>query len=107
MIFRYGDHRQRSVMRYEPKKFWTEMLVKPEAGRSDFQIVSDLPQSVLIMARTSSRFTLVKDGDGAVEWKSRVNSIIHGRKVLLVTPEAVDPWMQLNLGQENPILSVR
>ena len=94
-------------MRYEQKKYWTEMLVKPESGRSDFQIVPDLPQSVVIMARTSSRFTLVKHGDNAMEWKSRINSIVHGRKVVLVTPEVDDPWLQLNLGQENPILSVR
>ena len=35
----YGDYRQTALLRYEPRKYWTQLLVAPRHGRSDFQLV--------------------------------------------------------------------
>ena len=35
----YGDYRQTALLRYEPRKYWTQLLVAPRHGRSDYQLV--------------------------------------------------------------------
>jgi len=110
---RYGDTRQHAVLRYEPKKYWTELLVKPKNGRSDFQIVSDLPSTFAAKLKIFSRLTkmyqkeenLVFD-NSVMEWKKYLNTYVEGMKTVVITPEARNPWLQVYIGQEVPVLEV-
>ena len=110
-MFRYGDHRQRSMMRYDPKKFWTELLIKPIFGRSDFQTVSDLPSSLSAEIMVFSRMSRINPGHSGCEvnngkWKKSLNSLLNGKKITLVTPQQKNPWIQLNMKRPLRILAV-
>ena len=110
-MFRYGDHRQRSIMRYEPKKFWTELLIKPSYGRSDFQTVSDFPSSLSAEIMVFSRMSRINPGPAGCEgsngmWKKSLNSFLNGKKITLVTPQQKRPWIQLKMKRPMRILAV-
>ena len=108
---RYGDHRQRSMMRYDPKKFWTELPIKLAYGRSDFQAVADLPATLSAEMMTFSRMTKINPGPPGCEvnrgeWRRSLNSYLNGKKMTLVTPPQKNPWIQLNLKRPLAILAV-
>ena len=99
------------MMRYEPKKFWTELLIKPTHGRSDFQTVGDLPSSLSAEIMVFSRMSRINPGHAGCEvtkgkWKKSLNSYLNGKKITLVTPQQKNPWIQLNLKRPLEILAV-
>ena len=99
------------MMRYEPKKFWTELLKKPTYGRSDFQTVADLPSSLPAEIMVFSRMSRINPGHagckvGKGKWKKSLNSYLNGKKITLVTPQQKNPWIQLNLKRPLEILAV-
>ena len=99
------------MMRYEPKKFWTELLIKPTHGRSDFQTMADLPSSLSAEIMVFSRMSRINPGPAGCEvtkgkWKKTLNSYINGKKITLVTPQQKNPWIQLNLKRPLEILAV-
>ena len=99
------------MMRYDPKKFWTELLIKPIFGRSDFQTVSDLPTSLSAEIMVFSRMSRINPGHSGCEvnngkWKKSLNSLLNGKKITLVTPQQKNPWIQLNMKRPLRILAV-
>ena len=98
-------------MRYEPKKFWTELLIKPSYGRSDFQIVPDLPPTLSAEIMVFSRMSRINPGLAGCElnkrnWRKSLNSYLNGKKITFVTPQQKNPWIQLNLKRPMEILAV-
>ena len=88
-------------MRYETKKYWTELLVKPSYGRSDFQVVPNIPETFSARPRFFSKLTKINPGKcSIIKWKNSLQSYFNGKKIVVATPKQIDPWLQINLGQE-------
>ena len=95
-------------MRYEIKKYWTELLVKPSHGRSDFQVVPNIPERFSARSRFYSKLTKLNPGKcSVIKWKNSLKSYFNGKKIIIVTPKQIDPWLQINIGQELLINQVR
>ena len=106
-LLRYGDHKQKSLLRYEAKKYWTELLVKPSYGRSDFQIIQNIPDTFSAKPRYFSKYTKINPGDcSVINWKNTLKSYFNGKKIILATPKQIDPWIQINMGKELLITEV-
>ena len=44
--------------------------------------------------------------NSVMEWKKYLNTYVEGMKTVVITPEARNPWLQVYIGQEVPVLEV-
>ena len=94
-------------MLYDKVKYWQETPIKPDDGRSDFQIIENLPSTQSVEIKWFSKMTKINPGSCSIEkWKNMLTSFINGKKPILRTSKQRNPWIQLNLGQEVAVLAV-
>ena len=76
-------------------------MVKPSYGRSDFQIIQNIPDTFSAKPRYFSKYTKINPGDcSVINWKNTLKSYFNGKKIILATPKQIDPWIQINMGKE-------
>ena len=105
---RYGWSRQSTMLRYNRRKFWTELPVKLLYGRSDFQIIPDLPSQLVAKPNMFSKLSQISQNDYAVaeaetdqeNWRNSLGSLYRGERLGLATNILRNPWLQLDLDFE-------
>ena len=92
-------------MRYNRRKFWTELPVKLLYGRSDFQIIPDFPSELVASPNMFSKLTQISQNDEAEadqedDWRNSLGSLYRGERLGLTTTIQRNPWIQLDLDFE-------
>ena len=95
-------------MRYDRRKFWTELPVKLLYGRSDFQIIPDFPSQLVAPPNMFSKLTKISQNDEAEAdpqssqegWRNSLGSYYRGERLGLTTNIQRNPWLQLDLNFE-------
>ena len=101
LVGRYGSRLQRKILRYTTDKYWTPLPVELSHGRSDFLLLTDVSKVVRVMPNMASKLTKYNPGDCGTEgWRSVFGIIEHGKKAIFRTNRQMNPWIQLDLGQE-------
>ena len=92
-------------MRYNRRKFWTELPVKLLYGRSDFQTIPDFPSELVASPNMFSKLTQISHNDEAEadqedDWRNSLGSLYRGERLGLTTTIQRNPWLQLDLDFE-------
>ena len=96
------------MLRYNRRKFWTELPVKLLYGRSDFQIIPDFPSELVASPNMFSKLTQISHNDDAEadpessqeDWRNSLGSLYRGERLGLTTTIQRNPWLQLDLDFE-------
>ena len=94
------------MLRYNRRKFWTELPVKLLYGRSDFQIIPDFPSQLVAKPNMFSKLTQISQNDEAEaeadqeNWRNSLGSLYRGERLGLTTNIQRNPWLQLDLDFE-------
>ena len=76
-------------------------------GRSDFQILGDIPRVVTMYPKMSSHSTKINPGICATNnWRNLLGQIENGKKAIFRTNYQMEPWIQLDLGHQLLVVSV-
>ena len=104
---RYGDERQQALLRYSQLEEWEELPIQLLHGRSDFQILGNIPKLVTLHPVMSSHSTMINPGTCATSnWRNIIGLVEKGKKAIIRTNYQLQPWIQLDLGKELFIVSV-
>ena len=107
LVGRYGSERQCALSRYTLKDIWTQLPINLLHGRSDFQLLEDMPKTVTIFPNMNSKFTKTNPGYcGTHKWRNVFGSIESGKKAIFRTNMQIHPWIQLDLGTELMVVLV-
>ena len=96
------------MLRYNRRKFWTELPVQLLYGRSDFQIIPDFPSQLVASPNMFSKLTKISQNDEAEAdpqssqegWRNSLGSYYRGERLGLTTNIQTNPWLQLDLDFE-------
>ena len=70
-------------------------------GRSDFQLMKNMPRVITVFPYIHSKFTKFNTGKcGTYNWRSVFGSVEKGKKAIFRTNTQISPWIQLDLGHE-------
>ena len=94
------------MLRYNRRKFWTELPVKLLYGRSDFQIIPDFPSLLVAPPNMFSKLTQISHKaetelqPSEEDWRKSLGSLYRGERLGLATDTQTNPWLQLDLDSE-------
>ena len=95
------------MIRYSERKKWTKLPISLLYGRSDFQLLNNLPSVVTIYPNMNSISTKTNPGHcETLEWKKMFGSVENGKKSIMQTNIPLEPWIQLDLGEELMVVLV-
>ena len=98
---RYGSEKQCVMSRYTEEDAWTPLPVSLLHGRSDFQLLKNMPRVITVFPYINSKFTKFNPGKcGTYNWRSVFGSVEKGKKAISRTDTQISPWIQLDLGHE-------
>ena len=107
VVGRYGDERQQKMLRYSLEEKWEDIPIKLLHGRSDFQILGNVPRLITIYPKMSSHSTKMNPGVCAPgNWRNLLGLIEQGKRAIFRTNYQQQPWIQLDLGQELLVVRV-
>ena len=101
LVGRYGSEKQCVMSRYTEDDTWTPLPVSLLHGRSDFQLLKNMPRVITVFPYINSKFTKFNPGKcGTYNWRSVFGSVEKGKKAIFRTNTQISPWIQLDLGHE-------
>ena len=107
LVGRYGVERQQIILRYTKEHVWTELPVRLLHGRSDFQLLTNVPKIISVFPIMNSKLTKINPGKCATNnWQNVFGSVEKGKKAIFRTNALLEPWIQLDLGQEMNVVLV-
>ena len=107
LVGRYGNERQHVMLRYSQLEEWESLPIRLLDGRSDFQILEKIPRVVSVFPYMSSSLTKSNPGSCATNnWRNVLGLIENGKRAIIRTNSQIQPWIQLDLGQELLVVTV-
>ena len=107
LVGRYGSERQCVLSRYTVDDVWTQLPLSLLHGRSDFQVLRNMPKVITMFPNLNSKLTKFNPGKcGTPNWRSVFGSVENGKKAIFRTNKQIGPWIQLDLGLELMVIIV-
>ena len=108
VVGRYGSELTNTMIRYSEKKVWETLPVKLLEGKSDFQLLPDLPPTFIVNPNMNSKLTTMVGGGGATPgWRNKFLEIKEGVRTIVKTNTAAGAWIQLDLGADMMVQQAR
>jgi len=107
VVGRYGNELTNRMIRYSENKIWEPLPVSLMVGRSDFQLLQDMPATFIVNPNMNSKLTKMVGGSGASDkWRNKFLEILKGVRTVIKTNKATGAWIQLDLGEEMKVQQV-
>eukprot|EP00092_Neocalanus_flemingeri_P033170 GFUD01036072.1.p1 GENE.GFUD01036072.1~~GFUD01036072.1.p1 ORF type:complete len:565 (-),score=103.40 GFUD01036072.1:48-1742(-) len=107
VVGRYGNELTNRMIRYSENKVWQPLPTNLLMGRSDFQLLPDIPFLFTVNPNMNSKLTTMVPGSEAERgWRNKFGEIKKGIKTVVKTNIATEAWIQLDLGAEMMVQAV-
>ena len=101
VVGRYGNELTNRMIRYSENKRWEPLPISLMLGRSDFQLLQNMPPTFVVNPNMNSKLTTMVPGAGAGnKWRNKFLEIKKGLRTVIKTNIATGAWIQLDLGAE-------
>jgi len=107
VVGRYGNEVTNRMLMYSEGKTWEPLPANLLVGRSDFQLLADIPTMFIVNPKMNSKQTSMISGSGADrQWRNMFGEIKKGVKTIFKTNIAPKAWLQLDLGADMMVQQV-